>query len=69
MRAVVQRVREAAVSVGGTTVGAIGEGLLVLCGITALDGDAASVARSATGSRARNTAARRMAVRPYLKSD
>jgi len=40
MRAVVQRVREAAVSVGGTTVGAIGEGLLVLCGITALDGDA-----------------------------
>jgi D-tyrosyl-tRNA(Tyr) deacylase len=40
MRAVVQRVREAAVSVGGTTVGAIGEGLLVLCGITASDGDA-----------------------------
>ena len=40
MRAVVQRVREAAVSVGGTTVGAIGEGLLVLCGITASDGEA-----------------------------
>ena len=40
MRAVVQRVREAAVSVGGTTVGTIGEGLLVLCGITASDGDA-----------------------------
>jgi len=40
MRAVVQRVREAAVSVGGAPVGAIGEGLLVLCGITASDGDA-----------------------------
>ena len=40
MRAVVQRVREAAVSVGGITIGAIGEGLLVLCGINALDSDA-----------------------------
>jgi D-aminoacyl-tRNA deacylase len=40
MRAVVQRVREASVSVGGKTVGAIGPGLLVLCGITASDGAA-----------------------------
>jgi D-tyrosyl-tRNA(Tyr) deacylase len=39
MRAVVQRVREASVSVGGATVGAIGPGLLVLCGISATDGD------------------------------
>ena len=37
MRAVVQRVREAAVSVDGAAVGAIGHGLLVLCGITASD--------------------------------
>jgi len=40
MRAVVQRVREASVSVAGATVGSIGPGLLVLCGITATDGDA-----------------------------
>ncbi|HTR57355.1 MAG TPA: D-aminoacyl-tRNA deacylase [Casimicrobiaceae bacterium] len=40
MRAVVQRVREASVSVAGATVGAIGPGLLVLCGITATDGEA-----------------------------
>ncbi|HSS71344.1 MAG TPA: D-aminoacyl-tRNA deacylase [Casimicrobiaceae bacterium] len=39
MRAVVQRVREASVSVAGATVGAIGPGLLVLCGITATDGE------------------------------
>ena len=35
-----QRVREAAVTVGAETVGAIGPGLLVLCGVTAADGDA-----------------------------
>ena len=40
MRAVVQRVREAAVRVGAETVGAIGPGLLVLCGVSAGDGDA-----------------------------
>jgi D-tyrosyl-tRNA(Tyr) deacylase len=40
LRAVVQRVREAAVTVGTETVGAIGPGLLVLCGVTAADGDA-----------------------------
>jgi D-tyrosyl-tRNA(Tyr) deacylase len=39
MRAVVQRVREASVSVGGRIAGAIGPGLLVLIGVT--DGDAA----------------------------
>ena len=40
MRAVVQRVREASVSVEGQTIGAVGPGLLVLCGITATDGEA-----------------------------
>jgi D-tyrosyl-tRNA(Tyr) deacylase len=40
LRAVVQRVREAAVTVGAETAGAIGPGLLVLCGVTAADGDA-----------------------------
>src|SRR5438128_71078 len=38
MRAVVQRVREASVTVAGTTAGAIGPGLLVLVGITDDDG-------------------------------
>jgi D-aminoacyl-tRNA deacylase len=40
MRAVVQRVREAAVSVEARTAASIGRGLLVLCGVTAADGDA-----------------------------
>jgi D-aminoacyl-tRNA deacylase len=40
LRAVVQRVRKAAVTVDSETVGAIGRGLLVLCGVTATDGDA-----------------------------
>lgn len=40
MRAVVQRVRQAAVTVGAETVGAIGPGLLVLCGVSATDGEA-----------------------------
>jgi D-aminoacyl-tRNA deacylase len=39
VRALVQRVREASVSVDGRTVGAIGPGLLVLAGVTADDGD------------------------------
>ncbi|MBO4880015.1 MAG: D-tyrosyl-tRNA(Tyr) deacylase [Clostridia bacterium] len=40
MRAVVQRVKKASVTVGGETVGAIGNGLLVLLGIEPADGDA-----------------------------
>src|SRR5438874_6205212 len=39
MRAVVQRVREASVSVDGTRVAAIGHGMLVLCGIGLNDGE------------------------------
>jgi D-tyrosyl-tRNA(Tyr) deacylase len=42
LRAVIQRVAEAAVTVDGTTVGAIGPGLLVLLGI-GHDDDAAAV--------------------------
>lgn len=40
MRAVVQRVSSAAVTVGGRTVGAIGRGLLVLVGVEWADGPA-----------------------------
>jgi D-tyrosyl-tRNA(Tyr) deacylase len=40
MRALVQRVREADVTVDGTVVGAIGCGLLVLAGVTDADDDA-----------------------------
>ncbi|GAA1667231.1 D-aminoacyl-tRNA deacylase [Glycomyces endophyticus] len=40
MRAVVQTVAEAEVTVDGARVGAIGEGLLVLVGVTHTDGDA-----------------------------
>ncbi|MEO6991525.1 MAG: D-aminoacyl-tRNA deacylase [Candidatus Baltobacteraceae bacterium] len=40
MRAVVTRVREAAVEVGGETVGAIGGGLLVLLGVARDDDEA-----------------------------
>lgn len=40
MRALVQRVREASVAVGGRTVAAIGPGSLVLCGINANDSGA-----------------------------
>jgi D-tyrosyl-tRNA(Tyr) deacylase len=39
MRAVVQTVSEAEVTVEGASVGAIGEGLLVLLGVTHADGD------------------------------
>jgi D-tyrosyl-tRNA(Tyr) deacylase len=40
MRAVVQRVRQARVDVGASTVAAIGPGLLLLCGIGPTDTDA-----------------------------
>jgi len=40
MRALIQRVREASVSVGGRTVGAIGPGLVVLAAMAADDTDA-----------------------------
>ena len=40
MRAVVQRVRRASVTVDGLTVAAIGSGLLVLCGVSPSDTDA-----------------------------
>ena len=40
MRALIQRVREASVRVGGNVVGAIGPGMLVLAAMAADDGDA-----------------------------
>ncbi|MEZ4225514.1 MAG: D-aminoacyl-tRNA deacylase [Polyangiaceae bacterium] len=40
MRAVVQRVSQASVSVGGATVGQVGVGLVVLVGVAREDGDA-----------------------------
>lgn len=40
MRGVVQRVRKAAVEIDGRQVATIDQGLLVLCGVTASDGDA-----------------------------
>ena len=46
MRAVVQRVREAGVTVDGETVGAVGPGLLALVGVTH-DDDAATAAKLA----------------------
>ncbi len=42
VRAVVQRVTEASVSVGGTAVGAIGAGLCVLVGVTHADDEASA---------------------------
>lgn len=40
MRGLVQRVRQGAVTVGGETVGSIGQGLCVLVGVTHTDGSA-----------------------------
>ena len=53
MRAVVQRVSRASVSVDGATVGEIGTGLLVLLGVTHGDGTAqvAALARKVHGLR------------------
>jgi D-tyrosyl-tRNA(Tyr) deacylase len=53
MRAVVQRVREASVSVDGQTAGAIGRGFLILLGVTHEDGEAeaAWLARKVAGLR------------------
>ena len=53
MRAVVQRVSRASVSVGGETVGAIGAGLLVLLGVSKDDAeaDAAYLADKTAGLR------------------
>ena len=53
MRAVVQRVSRASVSVDGRTVGEIGTGLLVLLGVTHGDGaaQAAALARKVHGLR------------------
>ncbi len=53
MRALVQTVSRASVTVDGTVVGAIGEGLLVLVGVTHSDTDATAkeLARKAYGLR------------------
>jgi D-tyrosyl-tRNA(Tyr) deacylase len=53
MRAVIQRVSQASVSVDGQTVGAVGRGLLVLLGVARGDaaGDAAYLADKTAGLR------------------
>jgi len=53
VRAVVQRVRDARVEVGGDTVGAIGAGLCVLLGVAAADqrADAEKLSRKVVGLR------------------
>ena len=53
MRALIQRVTEASVTVGGESVGAIGRGFLVLLGVTHADGEgeAAALARKVAGLR------------------
>ena len=53
MRAVVQRVREARVEIAGETVGAIGQGMLVLLGVARGDtaGDATYLAEKTAGLR------------------
>ena len=40
MRALIQRVTEGSVTVGGETVGAIGQGFVILLGVTESDTDA-----------------------------
>lgn len=62
MRAVVQRVSQASVVVDGTVVGAIGEGFLVLLGITHEDGEAEArwLARKIAGLRVFEDAAGKM---------
>lgn len=53
MRAVVQRVTRAKVTVGGEEVGAIGQGLCVLVGVAGIDGeaDAKALAEKVVGLR------------------
>lgn len=53
MRALLQRVTEASVSVGDETVGRIGPGLLVLLGIGKHDGEASAVALAGKVARLR----------------
>ncbi|MCM2265680.1 MAG: D-aminoacyl-tRNA deacylase [Desulfuromonadales bacterium] len=62
MRAVVQRVTEARVEVGGETVGAIGQGFLVLLGVAQGDtsADAAYLAEKTAGLRVFEDAAGKM---------
>jgi D-aminoacyl-tRNA deacylase len=62
MRAVVQRVREARVEVGGATVGAIGQGMLVLLGVARGDtsADVAYLAEKTAGLRIFEDAAGKM---------
>jgi D-tyrosyl-tRNA(Tyr) deacylase len=62
MRAVIQRVREARVEVGDTTVGAIGTGFLVLLGVAQGDtgADAAYLAEKTAGLRVFEDAAGKM---------
>ena len=62
MRAVVQRVRDARVEVGGEVVGAIGRGFLVLLGVARGDtpADAACLAEKTAGLRVFEDAAGKM---------
>ncbi len=62
MRAVMQRVREARVEIGGKTVGAIGSGMLVLLGVAGGDtpADAAYLADKTAGLRIFEDAAGKM---------
>ena len=62
MRAVVQRVTEASVSVAGEVVGAVGRGLMVLLGVEVGDGekDAAYITEKVAGLRIFDDAAGKM---------